>query len=322
MAQYSKLAAYLIGATGLPRITSVITIQGNGATIKRASNAPNFRIIAVDPTGSLTLRQTRVSGGKLPDGNGGGLYNGGGTLSLIGCTISGNSAFDGGGVNSLEANFNATLTIKSSTISGNSATASGSFTGSGGGVSSFGELTVTNSTISGNSAQGPGGGMSLGGAATITNSTISGNSAKGQDAVAGGVANLAVLTLTNSTVTGNSAANGREVFNYSGNRPGIVIANDFNVFGFSGNAGVAGFTPGAIDIVPTVALAKILKTSLASNGGQTKTHALVSGSSAIDSVSDGTCPPPTKDQRGVKRPQDGNKDGGPACDTGSYELKR
>jgi Ca2+-binding RTX toxin-like protein len=39
-----------------------------------------------------------------------------------------------------------------------------------------------------------------------------------------------------------------------------------------------------------------------------------------DAVIDSPCPPPAKDQRGVKRPQDGNGDGGPACDISAYEL--
>jgi hypothetical protein len=47
-----------------------------------------------------------------------------------------------------------------------------------------------------------------------------------------------------------------------------------------------------------------------SNGGPTQTHALEGGSPATDTVTDGTCPPPARDQRGVKRPQDGDGDGG------------
>ncbi|HKF95157.1 MAG TPA: choice-of-anchor Q domain-containing protein [Gammaproteobacteria bacterium] len=65
----------------------------------------------------------------------------------------------------------------------------------------------------------------------------------------------------------------------------------------------------------------MLNTRLASNGGPTRTHALVAGSPAIDAINDGTCPPPARDQRGVKRPQDGNGDGGPACDSGSFERR-
>ena len=56
---------------------------------------------------------------------------------------------------------------------------------------------------------------------------------------------------------------------------------------------------------------------LANNGGPTQTHALLSGSVAIDAVSDCTDTdnnPLTTDQRGVLRPQ------GSACDVGAYEF--
>jgi hypothetical protein len=59
---------------------------------------------------------------------------------------------------------------------------------------------------------------------------------------------------------------------------------------------------------------------LENNGGPTPTHALRKISPAIDKASGGACPPPGRDQRGVKRP----KDIGPGqarCDLGSYELK-
>jgi hypothetical protein len=51
---------------------------------------------------------------------------------------------------------------------------------------------------------------------------------------------------------------------------------------------------------------------LADNGGPTETHALLSGSPAIDAGSP-NCPPPDTDQRGVVRPQ------GAACDIGAFE---
>jgi hypothetical protein len=58
-----------------------------------------------------------------------------------------------------------------------------------------------------------------------------------------------------------------------------------------------------------------------SKGGPTQTYALEGGSPATDTVTDGTYPLPARDQRGVKRPQDGNGDGGPACDIGSFERQ-
>jgi hypothetical protein len=61
---------------------------------------------------------------------------------------------------------------------------------------------------------------------------------------------------------------------------------------------------------------------LANNGGPTLTHALPATSPAVDAVTNvSTCPPPNTDQRGITRPQDGNGDGGVACDIGSYERQ-
>jgi hypothetical protein len=52
---------------------------------------------------------------------------------------------------------------------------------------------------------------------------------------------------------------------------------------------------------------------LADNGGPTWTHALLTGSPAIDAGDDPACP--ASDQRGVARPQ------GPHCDIGPFELQ-
>jgi hypothetical protein len=205
------------GPTGLPVVASVITIAGQGSTIRRAEGAPEFRLLAVRSTGDLTLQETRVTGGAgggaLSDYfNGGGGVANNGTLTLTNSIITGNVAVEscvplegislcysgvGGGV----AN-NGTCTVTNSTITGNS-TNGGFIAGSGGGMANTGTLTVTNSTITGNSAgnYGSGGGLDNIGTAAVTNSTISGNAA---DVGGGGVANNGTLTLTNSTISGNS----------------------------------------------------------------------------------------------------------------------
>lgn len=82
----------------------------------------------------------------------------------------------------------------------------------------------------------------------------------------------------------------------------IVSANNLNLFGHGGKARtITFFTPdlAGTDIVPQVALSDILNPTLADNGRPTQTHALVTGSPAVDVVSDGTCPPPAIDQRGI-----------------------
>jgi hypothetical protein len=261
-----------------------------------------------------------------------------GTLTITNSTISGNTStyggpnYGGGGVKNT-----GTLTITNSTITGNFAE-----DGAGGGVANTGTLTVTNSTISGNATFGYGGsgvfnGSSPhlpGGTLTLTNSTISGNGvANGSRFFPGGT-----LTITNSTITGN----GRVVVNYglltlartlvSGNTGpeianfGTVVADNHNLFGVDGTAGVAGFTPGPTDIVPPagVQLSDILHPTLRNFGGPTQTHLLVPGSPAIDAGGptclDASGAPLLTDQRGRPRVVDGNGDGQAACDIGAVEF--
>jgi hypothetical protein len=170
---------------------------------------------------------------------------------------------------------------------------------------------------------------------TITNSTISGNRANR----GGGISNNsqcyynyyydyspitcpAALTLNNSLIAGNQAAIAPEIENDASS---IVTANNFNLFGSNGNAGVTGFTPGPADIVPGVSLANILG-PLQNNGGPTQTHALVDGSPALDAGDPGGCRDSqgallSTDQRGFARHVDSNNDGAARCDTGAFEAK-
>src|ERR1051325_10730522 len=315
---------------GLPPITSQITIEGNGATIARQGNAPAFGLIFVrgssfsspgtppTPGGNLTLRSLTLTAGS----SFGGLSNNG-TLTIENSIISGNS---GRGVSS-----SGTLTIVASTISGNT----------GGGVSTvYGTSEIKNSTISGNTAKSSGGGVTnatdfygYGGRATITNSTISGNSSN----QGGGIFNdqrcfnnsftgqtvceSAALTLNNSLIAGNQAASGAEI----DNRSNSITANNFNLFGASGNTGVSGFTPGPSDVTPSVSLAQIIG-PLQNNGGPTQTHALVAGSPAVDAGNPNGCLDNTgtalqTDQRGLPRVFDGNGNGQAICDIGAFELQ-
>ena len=301
---------------GLPSITSEITIEGNGTVIARQGNAPAFGLVAVYNSGDLTLQNVTLSGGSS-SGSGGGVYNSG-TLSIKNSTISSNTANSrgGGGV----FNFG-TLSIENSTISGNTANSRG-----GGIYNWYGSLSIENSTISGNTAHDGGGVFNSAGVLTITNSTVSGNVAN----EAGGLFNsyfdygfgpsAATLTLNNSLIAGNQATVAPQIENVSS----TVTANNFNLFGANGNAGVSGFTPGPTDIVPSVSTAQILG-PLKNNGGPTQTHALVAGSPAIDAGNPGGCRDSQgelllTDQRGFARHVDGNSDGTTRCDIGAFEF--
>ena len=107
-----------------------------------------------------------------------------GTATLTGCTISGNSAKNGGG-----GLFNSgTATLTNCTISDNSCGDAFDKQGGGGVLNYYlsnshdmSTLTLTGCTISGNSARYYGGGLAspVGTTAALTNCTISGNSAEG-----------------------------------------------------------------------------------------------------------------------------------------------
>ncbi len=96
------------------------------------------------------------------------------------------------------------LTLKAVTLSGGHAAATGH--GDGGGILSFGAVTLTGSQLSGNTADGLGGALSSTGtasAATLTSSTVKSNTAH-QGA---GIASVnGTLTLTSSVVNTNIAA--------------------------------------------------------------------------------------------------------------------
>lgn len=155
-----------------------------------------------------------------------------------------------------------------------------------------------------------------------TNSTFSSNTATGSSG--GGIYNAnATLTLINTTFSGNSAGSngggiradgGGTVFMYN-----TVIANSSSggdCFG-AGTFTSQGYN---LDSDSTCNLVGTgdkpgqdpLLGPLQNNGGPTFTHEIQTGSPAIDTADNTSCP--ATDQRGITRPQ------GAKCDTGAYEV--
>ena len=295
----------------------------------------------------LTLTSSYILGNDSGD-NGGGVYASNSQVTISGSGIGGNTAVTyGGGIYFTGG----TNTLTNSTVTGNNAERGGGIYRQGG------ETTVDSSTIDDNRADYGGGIYAQGGEFAVTNTTITGNTAVNSG---GGLNNNAsTTTVTNSTITGNTANNGGGVFHYNGDQTlianlisgntgitsgdeivkvgGTLTADAFNVFGHSGETNAQaffGFTPGASDLSATsdgttpTALASILNTTLASNGGPTETHALVAGSPAIDFGPTADCaaaPVNGLDQRGETRsidiPGTGDDGGANLCDAGAFEVQ-
>jgi CSLREA domain-containing protein len=250
-------------------------------------------------------------------GDGGGIVSDGPlTLKRVKITSNHTSGSGGGGIYSFSA-----LTMTDSIVSANTST------GIGGGIviSTNAAVNLTNVTISENTATGSSGGIHIQGNPTVnlTNVTISGNTASD----AGGLlVSTGTITILNSTITNNhktsGTAGGIVFYNNTLNIKNTIVAgNDgdecngsINSQGYnlSSDATCSFTKPG--DHPST----NPLLGPLANNGGPTQTHALLTGSPAIDAGTNTGCP--STDQRGVTRPIDGDAVVGAICDIGAYEF--
>lgn len=359
------------GDTGLPPITSDLTIEGQGYTLARDSAAPVFRSLRVTAGKKLTLFNLTITGGSASSG--GALYNEGSvtvnhvtffantasnqggaamttglnnSLTIINSTFANNSAANGGAVYADASN---ALTITASIFSGNSASGNGGaidslngtmltfaenyLTGnsaaSGGGLYSNGSLTIRNSTFSQNNATGDGGGLLNLGSLVISNTTFAENSAGGNG---GGLSNLgsAAVTIIHSTFAANSAGGGGGLHQAGS---GLSVTNTL-VAGNTGgncldNATIsASFSLADDSTCPGFTISSTINLgTLADNGGATRTIALNSGSSALDTATKTLCsvvPVSSFDQRGAPRGLDGDHvPDSPQigdCDVGAFEI--
>jgi uncharacterized repeat protein (TIGR01451 family) len=282
---------------------------------------------------TLTNGSGVVGGATIPffEGDGGAILLGSfGTFLGCGCSanphltltdsaVTGNSAtLNGGGIGTatFESPDNSNISVVRSTISDNQVSG-GTGGGFGGGIESFGAVTITNSTISGNSvsnasATNQGGGIAVGvdpsnpsaSSATILNSTIAGNSVTGSapGGMGGGLAASSSsasvpLDVKNTIVAGNT------VDGSAADCSGVTTITTANNLSSDASCGFtdAGSLPSTD---PKLG-------SLADNGGPTDTRKPDSTSPAIDAGTNTGCP--ATDQRGDPRPQ------GAGCDMGALE---
>ena len=296
-------------ASGQLVVSNGVTILGPGANVLAIDGKGSDRVFYISPGATVTIAGLTITNGSPAGSDGGGIYNdhatttvsnctliansarlgggvysdgtGGGspTLGLINCTVSGNSAsYYGGGIYIYGYTGSATTTVLDSTFSSNSApfNAGGIYND---GHSGSATLTLVNCTISANSTAGQGGGVYSDGSDTgdatvkVINSTFNGNSDGGSggaffnEANSGGSGSATLKIGSTILKTGASGVN---LFNDAG----TVTSLGYNLSSDDGG----GFLTATGDKVNTDPKLGPLQ----DNGGPALTHALLSGSPAID----------------------------------------
>jgi hypothetical protein len=307
--------------------------QSGGVIRAFGGTDPAFRV-------DLTIRDSVFTGNAATTG--GAVAHANGLLTIENSVFADNDTLQGGGgaINTLGS----VISITDSTFIGNGAASvpNGDPANGGAILVSGGRFDVTRSTFSGNTAGNGPGDDANGGAifvtgspdvnSTIVNSTISGNTAFGNGGGIG-VELIPLLNLVHTTVAQNVAVGaGAGIFardegtvslshslvhnNQSDTPENCATSPGANTDGtiesLGGNLSdddtcAAAFT----DPTDRNGDAGTALLDLADNGGTTQTHALQTGSSAIDAVAcaDGV----SEDQRGEARPE------GALCDIGAYE---
>lgn len=253
----------------------------------------------------LTLTRATFSG-NVSHAQGGGLYNQS-TATIVDTTFDSNVADGNGGAIYNNAGINSTsrVTITGSTLSNNEAATKG------GGIYNNDFVTILNSTLSGNHANAIGGGIfnsvdTTPGSVTITNATIVENTT---DGAGGGVVNDqgATVDVQNTIIAANTALGSNN------DVQGQFVSLGTNFIGDAGTS--SGFVNGVAgdQVGSTLSPFDAVFGPLADNGGPTLTHALLTGSPAIDAGNNSGGEP--VDQRGGRRPTDDT------ADVGAFEVQ-
>ncbi|NND96522.1 MAG: hypothetical protein HKN47_04235, partial [Pirellulaceae bacterium] len=232
---------------------------------------------AIQNNDTLTMTRTIVSNNTSNSGAG---INSSGTMTLTDVEMFGNIASNAGGA----IRNSGTATLNSVTLRNNSANQGGGLYNGGG----FANMSLTNVTISNNTAVTSGGGIFTNQTIAATNVTIAYNQTTAIGGTGGGIhaqGGAGDVDLLSSIVSNNTAdvgTNSNKGLTSSGNNvveDGVTLASTT--------------TGDQINTDP------LLDATLQNNGGFTSTHALQSGSLAINPTSD--LGSPATDQRGVAR---------------------
>ncbi|MBX3474179.1 MAG: right-handed parallel beta-helix repeat-containing protein [Planctomycetes bacterium] len=286
----SAVGAGSSGATGTGGDGSGGAICYNGGTGQVAT------LTKVAITGCAALRGA-ANGGTAGVSQGGAIaaY---GALTLVESEISACDSDNRDRAGGIRFESAENLSVQRSTIAG--------CLGTGLQIINSASATIINSTISGNNGgagTGTGGIESSGAIVQLTFSTVTANTA----AIYGGVYKITgTLTVVGCVVAGNFGSGGSQDLDANGSMSiqnsvvGIQDPDAIAVSGSNGNQVGSAGTP-----------LNAMLAGLTSNGGPTRTHALLAGSPAINTG--GSTGAPTTDQRNAPRNQ-----GLP--DAGSYEF--
>ena len=300
-------------ASALPALSANVQIIGPGAkalTVRRstAAGTPNFPVFTVDSGAPVDLNGVRpnvtisgltIANGNVPSGNGGGIFNHTGQLTVTNCGINGNAASQGGGI---FTDAHTVCVVRGSTINANTATFAAA-------------METYNSSSS------------------LINCTISGNSTQTHDILVYGEADSALMLVSNCTIvsslaietqthhTGSTAdvnldntilfstTSGKNLVSTGGS----FHSNDYNLSNRDDSANL-NMAHDRNNTDPTLG-------PLQDNGGGTLTQALLPGSLAIDK---GNSIQTTTDQRGAPRFFDDPNSasgGGNNSDIGAFEFQ-
>jgi predicted outer membrane repeat protein len=306
-------SVFILGPTYLLEVDA----SGNDPT-PLINNADGSRVFRISDglnsfASDVTISSLALIGGDTV-GRGGGILNQE-NLTLSQVTLRDHFASDDGGglLHQL-----GTLTIDGTTISGNRSgdDGAGLFIDSSIGPAT---ATITNATISGNVAGDRGAGIvNNGSSVRIEYSTITANNSA--STFASGMANFgadAETTVYSTIISGNV---NRDVEAFAGAQPATFISEGYNFIGSGNSAGRFLETGDKSGTNPMLA-------PLAVTGGMVATHRPVVGSPVLDAgdpaamAGDGGVP--ATDQRGgtFTRVFDGDMDGTPRIDIGSYEVQ-
>jgi len=312
--------------TFAPNVTGVITltsgelligkgvgIYGPGANVLTISGNNASRVFHVTSAGGV-IDDLRIANGRTSAG-GGGILIENSDLNVDYCTIAGcyaqgaDAAETGGGGIAVVGSSH--LRMSSSTLSSNTTPfyGGGIYAFNGASALAFNSTISGNRTLDGSSGEAWGGGVyaANGSILTISGSTIASNSSA---SAGGGIYKgfNGTVTVANSLIAGNSAPGAPDC-------KGTFVSSGYNLIGNSSGSTGFGVPGDQLNVNPLLG-------PLADNGGPTFTHALLTGSPAIDKgKSFGVI---TTDQRGHFRPYDftsiPNASGGDGSDIGAFEV--